>query len=108
MGHGLFDVDMFAGVESIHRHLEVPVFRGSDQNPVDVLVVEETAVFLNWFSAGKLGGFVEALVVDVTDVHDFEVVSVAVLHHGFHVIGCHAAGADNADAQPVIRARNRR
>ena len=42
--HGLFLVDMLAGVERRGEVLAVQVLRGGDQDGVDALVVEQVAV----------------------------------------------------------------
>ena len=40
----LLDIDVFAGGERIQHHASVPVFRGGDQDRIDVFIVEKLFV----------------------------------------------------------------
>src|ERR1022692_1098374 len=102
--HGLFLIDVFAGVERRHEVLAMQVLRRGDEDRVDALVVQQVAVVEIGLGGGRDGArVVQALSVDVRDAGEFRVGTCQRLAHEL----CAAiAGADDADANAVTRSQH--
>ena len=102
--HGLFRVDVLAGVHRIHRVILMPVVGRADQDGVDFLQFQQLAVIAEGLGAGRTGQrLFEALGVDVAQG--------AYLHVGVFLeealhIGAASAGTDDAQTDAVIGAQN--
>ena len=103
----LLDVDVLAGRHGVERHGLVPVVGRADHDRVDRAIVEDAAVVgdLGGSGAGDLGGLEHARLIDVADRH--QLVAGQPLQMVHQAAGA-AAGADHADADPVVRALSRR
>ncbi len=102
--HGLFLVDVLAGVERGGEVLAVQVLRGGDEDGVDVLVVEQVAVVEVGLGVGRdrLDVF-EAPGVDVGGADAFHVVAGERL---LQDLGAAGAGADDAEADALVGAQD--
>ena len=99
----LLDVDVLAGGDGVERDGLVPVIGRADHHRVDLAIVEDAAVVghLRGRGPGDLGGLQQARLVDVADRH--HLVAGQLLQQAHQAAGA-AAGADHADADPIVRA----
>ncbi len=98
--HGLFLVDVLAGVERGDEVLAMQVLRRGDEHRVDALVVQQVAVIEISLGAGRDGARVfQALGVDVGDAHEFGIGTGQRLAHDLRAA---VAGADDAEANAVV------
>ena len=100
---GLLDVDVLAGGDRVERDRLVPVIGRADHDRVDLAVVQDAAIVgdLQRGGAGDLGGLEQARLVDVADGHHLVAGQLLQMRHQ---AARSAAGADDADADPIVRA----
>ena len=67
VGHGLFHVDVFAGLDRIDGHLGVPVVRRGDENGLEGFILQQLLVVVVGLSAGG-GEFKPGLKAGLVDV----------------------------------------
>ena len=99
--HGLFDVEILAGLAGIDGDWRVPVVRRGDDHRVDVVVPKHLAViriFLR-IAAGEFGRSVPADIIDVAHGRNIDVRRFLYLADQ---VAAAAAGADHSDTWPVI------
>ena len=104
--HGLFAVDVLAGRGGVHAHLEMPVFGRRDQHVIDIAIFEQPAVVLRRARARQRSGLLQALLKDVADGDNLDVVGLAQGEERAQVSHAHPSAADRADPQAVIGAAN--
>src|SRR5262249_48864675 len=95
------------GLHRLDGDLGMPVIGRGDQDTVDVLVVQDFAVFhcaAGRVAADDLDRPVEAAAVDIADFLDHDVVAVFAVRDAPRVPPTLAADADHAEAQAVVGA----
>ena len=105
--HRLLEVHVLAGGDRVGGHLQVPVVGAPDQDRVHVLVVEEAAVVgvLRRGGPGDLDRLQHPRLVRVA--HRHHLAAGQLLEQAHQVAGA-APGADDADADAVVRAEGLR
>ncbi len=102
--HGLFLVDVFAGLDGVDEVLAMEVLRGGDEDGVDALVVEQAAVIEIGGGAGdELLGVFEAAGVDVGEGDEID---IGAAQRPAGDLRAAVANADDARANAVVRAEN--
>ena len=103
-GHGLFDVDMLAGVERANEMLGVEVLGSGDEDGVDCGIFEEVAIIGMLPGVGSDGArFFQAAGVDVGHAGAFGVGAAEGVAEEF---GSAGAGADNSETNPIVGAED--
>ncbi len=98
--HGLFLVDVLAGVQRGDEVLAVQVLRGGDQDGVDGLVVEQVAVVEIGLGSGHdLLRVFQALGVDVGESQEFGIGAIDYFADQGHAT---IARADDAEANAIV------
>ena len=103
LDHRLFAVDVFTGVHGVDGDAGVPVVGGADDDGVDVLLGQELAVVAGSLDvrAPDLLRSSQPPIVDVSNGDEF---SEAGADGRVSIAGAHAAGADEGEADFVVRA----
>jgi len=103
-GERLFNVDVFAGVESIDGATGVPMVWGGNENGVDIFGSEQfVVVCVALGGGGFLLGPVDTFPIDVADGGDIYLLSV---EKGAHDTDATAAAADEAKLDTVVGTHN--
>src|SRR5713226_4042020 len=102
MGHGLFTVDIFSGVDGVDDHLLVPMIGDGGDEAVDFLVIEEIFVAARGgdFPADNFLGECVAAVVEIASGDAFD---AGKLDGVAEQTGALHADTDDAEAQAVAR-----
>ena len=105
VGDRLLQVDIFAGCQGVDRHADMPVVRSSDEDSVDILRQDFVVIKMGGREPlGALLHFVTARPVDITHSDDLEGNTAGI--SGVEQISHAAAGADDTDADGVIRTKS--
>ena len=100
--HGLFAVDVLAGLHGVEHHRHVPVVRGRDEDGVDIGAVEDAAVVGVRLRAGGRD-FEPLLKVGLVDVGNGGALRPE-LDEGFGHAASTAAGADQRHRDAFVGA----
>ena len=102
--HGLFLVDVLAGIERGGEAFGVQMLRGGDQYGIDILVLQQAAIVKVGFGVGRNAFHVfQAAGVDVGRADAFGVGAGDRLAEN---LGAAGAGSDDADADALVCAKN--
>ena len=102
--HGLFLVDVLAGIERGGEALGVQVLRRGDQDGVDILVLQQAAIVEVGLGVGRDAFHVfQAAGVDVGRADAFGVGAGDRLAEN---LGAAGAGSDDADADALVGAKD--
>ena len=98
--HGLFLIDVLAGIERGGEMLAMEMLRRGDQDGVDGFVVEQIAVVEIGLGVGRNQfGVFETLGIDIGEGDEL---GVGAGDGGFNVLHAAVAGADDAEADAVV------
>src|SRR5882724_4845839 len=104
MGHRLFAIDVFAGVDGIHDDLFVPMIGNGGDDAVDLLVVEEFLIFARGVDLGA-GNFFDDFfgerVAAIVEVGGSDAFDAGELNGAGEQAGTLHADANDAEADPV-------
>ena len=112
MGHRLFAVNIFSCFETVDGHFRMPVVRSGNANDINVLVLEELSIVLEFLDllldvhlfvgAVKFGGrFVTVTIENVAYGYGLDL--TAVLGHVEHLLKVRLTPATNADESDANR-----
>src|SRR6266850_681026 len=104
MGHRLFAIDVFAGVDGIHDDLFVPMIGNGGDDAVDLLVVEEFLIFARGVDLGA-GNFFDDFfgerVAAIVEVGGSDAFDTGELNGAGEQAGALHADANDAEADAV-------
>src|ERR1019366_1071951 len=105
-GKGLLDVDILAGIEGVDGDGAMPVVGNADEGDIDFLDLEQLAVVVK--GAGVGGGRVALGTVEVIapDIAEGDDIDIAGFDKIAHVVAAAIAGADQAELQAFIGAKD--
>ena len=103
-GHGLFHIDVLAGIHSIHRNRGVPMIDSRAADNIDIISLEQLSVVAeaNALAADILLSILGAMLRNIGNRGENHVVLLSVLLHGTNMRHALSAHADKANGDTII------